>query len=47
MVKLYYSRGMPKSLQIFLARLLSISVYLGIAVRLPVSALPHHECLLP
>ena len=47
MVKPCYSRGMPKSLQIFLARLLSISVCLGIAVRLPVSALPYHECLLP
>ena len=42
-----YNRGTPKSLQIFLASLLSISVCRGMAVRLPVSALPHHECLLP
>ena len=47
MVNFCYSRGMSKSLQIILARLLSISEYLGTAVRLPVFTLPHHECLLP
>ncbi len=46
-IRCYFTDGIPKSLQIFFAKLLFISVCLGTEDLLFCSGLDHHECRLP